>query len=89
MKKLVLIPLLALAGCATPVPVTMKFPAAPEPLLITCADLDKVKDDEQQLSEMMKVVVKNYGAYYECKVKIDAWIDWYKKQKAISDSITK
>lgn len=89
MKKLMLIPILALAGCATPVPVTMKFPAVPEQLLTTCADLDKVKPTEEQLSELMKVVVKNYGSHYECKVKVDAWIEWYKKQKEISDSITK
>jgi hypothetical protein len=89
MKKLALIIALGLTGCATPVPVTVKFPDVPKELLITCADLDKVPPTEEQLSEMMKVVVKNYGSYHECKLKVDSWIDWYKKQKEISDSITK
>lgn len=90
MKNLVLISLAALlTGCATAVPVAMKFPDAPPSLLTTCEDLEKVKPTEEQLSELMKVVTKNYGSYYECKVKVDAWIEWYKKQKEISDSVTK
>ena len=89
MKKLITIIALGLTGCATPVPVTMKFPDVPKDLLITCADLDKVQPTEEQLSEMMKVVVKNYGSYHECRLKVDSWIDWYKKQKEISDSIKK
>jgi len=89
MNKLFLIPLLIfLSGCATKVPVAMKFPAVPETLLITCKDLEQVKPNEEQLSEMLKVVVKNYGQYHECRAKIDAWIDWYKSQKEIHDSVT-
>ena len=89
MKYLVLIMSLLLAGCATPVPVTMKFPAAPKDLQVTCPDLDKVDPNTVQLSEVMKVVTKNYGTYYECKAKIDNWIKWYNEQKAIMDSEAK
>jgi hypothetical protein len=89
MKLLPLLAVLLLTGCATAVPVAMKFPDVPKDMLITCEDLEQVKPTEEQLSEMMKVVTKNYGSYYECKVKVDAWIDWYKKQKEISDSVTK
>lgn len=90
MKKiLILAPVLLLAGCATPVPVAMKFPSTPPDLLITCAELDKVKPDEERLSELMKVVTKNYSQYHECRLKVEAWIEWYKKQKEISDSVLK
>ena len=87
MKKLILIVALSLAGCATPVPVTVKFPDAPKDLLITCANLDKVQATEENLSEMMKVVVKNYGLYHECKLKVDSWIEWHTKQKEVLDAI--
>jgi hypothetical protein len=90
MKKIILIAaLLSLSGCATKVPVAMKFPAAPEGLLTTCAELEKIPPTEEQLSELAKVVVKNYGHYHECRAKVDAWIDWYNQQKKISDSVTK
>ncbi len=89
MNKLVLIPLLiVLSGCATKVPVAMKFPVAPESLLITCKDLEQVKPNEEQLSEMLKVVVNNYSQYHECRSKVEAWMEWYKSQKEIHDSVT-
>ena len=87
MKKLILLAALALAGCATPVPVTVKFPAVPKELLTACPDLDKAQPTEEQLSEIMKVVVKNYGSYYECKLKVDSWLDWYTKQKEVLDAV--
>jgi hypothetical protein len=90
MKKLILIPmLLVLSACATKVPVAMKFPAAPESLLISCEDLKSIEKDEEQLSEMLKVVVENYGQYHVCRAKVDAWIEWYEQQKKISDSVIK
>jgi hypothetical protein len=89
MKTLILIPLIVLlSGCATKVPVAMKFPVAPETLLISCKDLEQVKPNEEQLSEMLKVVVTNYGQYHECRAKVDLWIEWYKSQKDIHDSVT-
>ena len=89
MNKLLLIPLLIfLSGCATKVPVAMKFPAAPESLLITCKNLEQVKPNEEQLSEMLKGVVTNYGQSHECRAKVEAWIEWYKSQKEIHDSVT-
>lgn len=89
MKKLALLSVFLLTGCATPVPVTMKFPAVPAELKMACPDLDKVPEDTAQLSEMMKVVVNNYSKYHECRLKADAWIEWYDKQKQISDEVTK
>jgi len=87
MKKLVFLSVFLLTGCATPVPVTVKFPAAPKDLLITCANLDKVQATEENLSEMMKVVVTNYGKYHECKLKVDSWIEWHTKQKEVLDAV--
>lgn len=88
-SKIFLVSLLLLSGCATPVPVAIKFPNVPEQLLITCAELEKIPPTEEQLSELAKVVTKNYSHYHECRAKVDAWIDWYKKQKEIHDSVTK
>lgn len=78
-----------LSGCATKVPVAMKFPTAPETMLTNCEDLLLTKPNEEQLSELMKTVVANYGRYHECRAKVAAWIEWYSSQKKISDSVTK
>ncbi len=88
-NKIILLSLILLSGCATSVPVAMKFPGAPEQLLTTCAELEKIPPTEEQLSELAKVVTKNYSHYHECRAKVDAWIDWYKKQKEIHDSVIK
>ncbi len=88
-SKILLMSLVLVSGCATKVPVAMKFPAAPEQLLITCAELEKIPPTEEQLSELAKVVTRNYSQYHLCKAKVDAWIDWYKKQKEIHDSVIK
>ncbi len=88
MKNLILISLLfLLAGCATKVPVAMKFPSTPESLLITCKDLEQVNTNEEKLSEVLKVVVTNYSQYHECRSKVDAWIEWYNSQKEIHESV--
>lgn len=80
---------LMLAGCATTVPVATKFPDAPPELLISCADLELVAENEQQLSELLKVVTENYSRYHTCRAKNISWIEWYNQQKKIHDSVTK
>lgn len=87
-KTIIILCAVLLSGCATKVPVAMKFPAAPPSLLISCEDLETVPPTEEQLSEMLKVVVANYGRYHECRAKLDAWIDWYNQQKKITESVT-
>ena len=78
---------LALSACATVVPVTAKFPAAPgQSYLQACPDLQKLKD-APQLSDVSKTISVNYGTYYECAVKTDAWIEWYQKQQQIFNNI--
>ncbi len=83
---LILTTAVMLSGClATPVKRT--FPEAPKELLEICPDLKLVQEGTTQLSEVMKVVTENYGQYHECRIKNDLWIEWYKTQKEIFDSV--
>jgi hypothetical protein len=83
---LILASTILLTGClATPVKRT--FPEAPKELLAICPDLVKVADGTTQLSEVLKVVTENYSQYHECRIKNDLWIEWYKSQKEIFDSV--
>jgi len=87
MKKLIaVISLLALAGCSTTVAVKRNFPEAPEAIMVKCPDLAQLKDDAK-LSDVAKTVTLNYTAYYECGVKLDAWIEWYQTQKKIFETV--
>ena len=76
---------LLLTGCLT-VPVKQSFPEIPEELKVSCPDLNQVENTEK-LSVVLDVVVKNYTEYHECRVKVDAWIEWYKTQKQIYESV--
>jgi hypothetical protein len=78
--------LFMLVGCSTTVPVTAKFPDVPEKLLQKCPQLEKL-GNEAKLSDISKTVTINYTTYYECAVKNDAWIEWYKIQKHIFEGI--
>lgn len=82
MNKLILIPLIALAGCVG-VPVDRKFPNIPEGLKQPCADLQQVPTDNTKLSEMMIVVTSNYKEYHTCQIKVESWQEWYNTQKKI------
>ena len=78
---------LLLVGCSTVVPVTQKFPEAPGNVAMTaCPQLQKLTKDAK-LSDISKTVSVNYGTYYECAVKTDAWIEWYQKQQQIFNNI--
>lgn len=83
MKYLLLI--LLLTGC-TAVPVTAKFPEAPNELLQKCSAL-KLLDEEVKLSDVAKNITYNYTTYHECVIKYDAWIEWYQSQKKIFESV--
>ena len=75
-----------LSGCSTTVPVTAKFPNTPENLLVKCPQLEKLSD-EVKLSDISKTITANYTTYYECAVKHDAFVEWYKIQKNIFESV--
>ena len=86
MKKLLLIvPVLLLAGCLA-TPVKRSFPEVPEELKVACPDLNLL-EPTTKLSEVVSVVTKNYGQYQECQIKVDTWIEWYKTQKEIFESV--
>ena len=91
MKKLILLPLvlLSLSGCAiTAVPVTAKFPEAPDSLMEKCAVL-KEATEGMTLSQFTKIVIENYMLYHECERKVEGWHEWYAKQKKIFEDATK
>ena len=86
MKKLLLVlSVLLLSGCLS-TPVKRNFPEVPKELMEACPDL-KTTDPTEKLSEVLKVVVDNYGQYHECKITVDTWIEWYKIQKQIFEGI--
>jgi hypothetical protein len=74
---------LVLSGCSTVVPVTVKFPEPPgRGATVACPNLQKLNSDAR-LSDVANTVTVNYGTYYECAVKTDAWQEWYAIQKII------
>ena len=83
MKSLLLL-ILALGGCSTVVPVTQKWPDPPA-LQATQACPQKLEalPADPQLSQVAQVVSNNYTEYWQCAVKVDAWIEWYEKHKII------
>lgn len=82
---LVLSLVLLTTGCATVVPVAVKFPDAPKNMQ-SCPELKKL-NSEAKLSDVATTVTINYSTYYECAVKNDAWIEWYQIQKNIFESV--
>ena len=90
MKKLLLfcVASLFLSGCTTTVPVTAKFPEAPEILLVECDKLDKIGKDKVYFSDFLKTVVGNYNKYHMCAAQNAAWKEWYHKQKEIFDKVS-
>ena len=73
-------------ACSTTVPVTAKFPEVPDRLLTKCPQLEKL-GNEPKLSDISKTVTINYTTYYECAVRNDAWVEWYRIQKHIFESV--
>jgi hypothetical protein len=86
MRILMLVPILLLSGCLATAPVTVKFPEVPVELMNACPDL-KQTDQTTKLSDVLKVVTDNYSQYHECRVRVDSWMEWYKTQKQIFESV--
>lgn len=86
MKLYLLIPILLLTGCLATAP---KFPNIPPELKTACPELQEAAKETQELSKLLDVVVVNYSTYYECRVKVDAWLQWHKEQKEIFDKAVK
>lgn len=89
MKYLLALAILSLTACSTTVPVTAKFPEPPgKSAMSNCPQLEKLKDGAQ-LSDVATTISVNYGTYYECAVKNDAWIEWYSTQKFLFENAGK
>lgn len=86
MKLLMVIPTLLLAGCFHHAPVKRTFPDVPKVLMEQCAELKEAASTEK-LSEVLKVVVDNYGEYHKCSGRVEAWQTWYKQQKQIFNEV--
>ena len=87
MKRLLaFIPVVLLTGCLN-TPVARHFPAVPAELQVACPSLEQVDPATTKLSEVIVVVTDNYTQYHECRVRVDAWIEWYRTQQAIFDSV--
>ena len=89
MKKLILVLALFLTACSTAVPVKQKFPEAPAKLMTKCPNLEEAAPGTTSVSDLLKVVVKNYSTYYQCAVITDGWQEWYQIQKIISEEANK
>ena len=85
---IIMLVIFLLTGCSTSIPVAAKFPDAPERIKVKCPQLQKINDDAK-LSDVANTVALNYGTYYECAVKNDAWIEWYEIQKRIFEEAGK
>lgn len=86
MRLAILVMPFLLAGCLS-TPVKRNFPEVPQELMVACPDLKTIEPNTTKLSEVITVVVENYGQYQECKIKVDTWTEWYKSQKEIFDSV--
>jgi hypothetical protein len=51
-----------------------------------CPPLQKL-DPTTTLSGVAKTVSVNYNEYYSCLVKLEAWQEWYQKQKLIHEGL--
>jgi hypothetical protein len=65
----------------------MSFPEVPDDLKKVCPDLAQVDPSTSKLSDVLTVVTTNYSQYYECKERVDTWIEWYTHQKEIFNSV--
>lgn len=78
---------LLLTGCSTLLPVAPKWPEVPKEITEGCPKLDEVPATDPQLSTVVETVTKNYGTYYECQAKHEAWVEWYKAQRKIYEEV--
>lgn len=86
--SIVLLSAFLLSGCLfnDPVPIKQVWPDVPKELLEACPDLKQVDPKTGKLSDIIDVVSDNYAQYYDCKAKVDDWVEWYKGQKKIYET---
>lgn len=81
------ISVLMLTACSTTVPVKQTWPDVPLELMKNCPDLAQLAPTETAITDLLRVVVRNYATYYECSARRDGWQDWYGEQKRIFESV--
>ena len=86
-KTLAIFLVILITGCTT-VPVTVKFPDAPDALTEPAGKLTPLDTSKKiQLSDIIENANENAGKYYELREKYNAWIEWYNGQKKIFENI--
>jgi hypothetical protein len=70
-----------LSACSTAVPVTQKFPDAPDMLMEKCPPLKTIQGEKISIVDFTRTVSENYTTYYQCAAGKEAWIDWYDQQR--------
>jgi hypothetical protein len=86
-KLLLLISAVLLSGCVA-VTKPPAFPDLPKEITEQCPELREA-EKSPELSKLLDTVVQNYGTYYECRVKVEAVVEWHKKQKEIYEKAIK
>lgn len=76
-----------ITGCSTVVPVTQKFPDAPDMLKEKCPELKTIAGERVTIVDFTRTVSENYTLYHQCARRTDAWIDWYDQQKKIWEDV--
>jgi hypothetical protein len=87
MKYSLLLSTFLVTGCMS-VPITQTFPNVPENLKTSCTPLEVIPN-AAKMSDIITIVSKNYGEYHNCNAKVEAWNEWYTKQKKIYDEVKK
>ena len=86
MKYTLIALLMLLTGCIT-APVKHSFPKPPDGIVERCSDLSLIVEGEERLSELLKVVTKNYSTYYDCAARHDLLVKWLNDQRALHDEV--
>lgn len=76
-----------ITGCSTAVPVTVKFPTAPDLIMEKCPQLKTIEGETVSIVDYTKTVTINYTMYHECAVRNATWIEWYQAQKKIFEEM--
>ena len=89
MKNILAILLVVLiTGCSTTAPIVVKFPDVPETLVQPAGKLTPLDTSKKiELSDIIENANENAGKYYELREKYNAWIEWYREQKKIFESV--
>ena len=78
---------LTLLGCSTTVPLTQKFPQAPQVLMEPAPSLKQLPDNKKTLTDLLDNANENYGIYFDVLERYKSWQEWYIQQKQIYESV--